>query len=1176
MFCVLDMTPVSSTPHIKASGILPLAFMVFGQSLKQIFFVLILATSLHRLASPPRTVRIGFAIWVCNVLLFSCGELTPRTAPPVETLFTRLPATFTGIDFRNDLAYTEEFNPYTFRNFFNGGGVGLADVNNDGLLDIYLCGNQGPNKLYLNRGNWLFEDVTDYAGVACRGVWSSGASWVDLNGDGWLDLYVCKSGSPEGKNRHNELFINNADPDAKGRVTFTEQAAKWGLDDLGLSTHAAFFDYDRDGDLDCYLLNNSLRSVGGYDLIEGQRNIPDSLGGNRLYRNDGGHFTDVSQEAGIYSSAIGFGLGVTIGDINRDGWQDIYVSNDFFERDYLYLNNGDGTFREVLTEQMPEISLSSMGADMADLNHDGFPEVFVTDMLPEHDARMKTKTMFENWDKYSLNLRQGYHRQFTRNSLQLNHANGTFSEIGRMAGVHATDWSWGALIFDFDNDGYRDIFVANGIYKDLTDQDYINFFASPATVRTILQRDHAVIAQLIDSIPSEAVPNYAFVRERESGNDFVPRFRNEAAALGLGEPSFSNGSAYGDLDNDGDLDLVINNVNMEAWVYRNNTDSLHPQHHWLGIDLRGEGVNRFALGAQVTVYAGGKVHFQELAPMRGFESCVDPRLLFGLGESQADSLHVRWPDGRVTLLREVESDRYLTLEAHNATGGPSHLPFPTDSDALWFQEVPAPDFTHIENDFQDFRRDRLLFHMRSTEGPALCAADLNGDGLEDVYVGGAKDQPGVWMMQQRDGSFVPQNHEVLKADAASEDVACICFDANGDGRPDLLVASGGNEFPASSTALRDRLYLNDGRGGLRKDEQALREVGLRNTGAVAVADFDGDGDIDLFVGTRLEPFLFGKPVDGLLLRNNGRGQFTDVTDELAPELRELGHITSAVWVDIDRDGDLDLVVAGEWMPVCVFLNEKGRLRRVEAGLGASHGWWRSVAATDLNGDGFPDLVLGNLGLNTRFKASPDRPATLHVGDFDRNGSPDHLITVYEGDRAFPVALRPDLVAQLPAMKRKYLKHINYREQTIEDLLSPAQLKASLRHEVYWGASAVAINDGKGSFELRPLPAEAQISPVWAILPWDLDGDGRPELILGGNLMQAKPETGIYAGSYGVLLTPDDDGNLKSLPAIQSGLVLRGAVRGLLRVRTREGDQLVVARNDATLQLFRFQQKVLLP
>ena len=1098
----------------------------------------------------------GWLLGLC-LLLSACQPARDRRPIPAETLFTALPAAYTGVDFRNDLHYTEAFNPYTFRNFFNGGGVGLGDVNNDGLIDLYLCGNQVDNQLYLNRGDFDFEDITRHAGVACPDVWSSGVSLADINGDGWLDIYVCKSGSPGGDNRHNELFINNADPDAEGRVTFTEQAAAWGLDNEGLSTHAAFFDYDRDGDLDCYLLNNSLRSVGGYDLIPGQRAIPDSLGGNRLLRHEGDRYVDVSQEAGIYSSAIGFGLGVTIGDLNRDGWLDIYVSNDFFERDYLYLNQQDGTFREVLPEQMSEISLSSMGADMADLNHDGYPEVFVTDMLPEGDARMKTKTLFENWDKYQLNLKNGYHRQFTRNVLQLNYGDGAFSEIGRLAGVYATDWSWGALMFDFDNDGYRDIFVANGIYKDLTDQDYIHFFASPETVRKILQKEKAVIAQLIDSIPSEPVPNYAFVRDT-GGSEWVPRFRNRAAELGLGTPSFSNGSAYGDLDNDGDLDLVINNVNMPAWIYRNETDTLRPAHQWLGLQLVGVGKNPYALGSQVTVYAGGKAHYQELAPMRGFESCVDPRLLVGLGPiATVDSIRVQWPDGRQSRLGPVPAGQYLTLRQAEASPEPARTrPVP----ARWFGPGEALAFVHTENDFQDFVRDRLLFHMRSTEGPAACQGDFNGDGREDLFIGGAKDQAGTLLLQQPDGQLRPQPQAALEADRASEDVDCACFDADGDGDLDLYVASGGNELPLSSTALRDRLYRNDGRGTFTKDEQAILSVGLRSTGTVRAADLDGDGDQDLFVGTRLRPFALGVPVDGLLLRNQGRGQYEDITGSHAPELRELGLLTDAVWTDLDGDGDPDLVVAGEWMPLTVFRNEGGYLRRQAAGLDRSHGWWLSLAAADLDGDGDQDLIAGNLGRNARFRASATQPARMYVGDFDQNGAVEQLITTYQGEAAYPLVLRPDLVMQMPTLKRKYLKHANYREQTIEQVLTPEALAAALVLEVHEGQSIVAYNDGQGHFTWEPLPVEAQMAPVWAIMPRDLDGDGHLDLVLGGNLLEAKPETGIYAASYGLVLR--GSGPAHRWEALPDALRLPGAVRQWSWLSRGGQAGLVAIRNDA--------------
>lgn len=1113
----------------------------------------------------------SFRSWlsgVCVCLLLSTGCEAPRSmeAPAVGAkLFTTIPAEYSGVAFRNDLSYTEAFNPYTFRNFYNGGGVGLGDFNRDGLLDVYLCGNQVDNRLYLNRGAFRFEDITDQAGVACPGVWSSGVSVVDINGDGWLDIYVCKSGSPEGRNRHNELFINQGDPDEEGVVTFREQAKAWGIDDLGLSTHAAFFDYDRDGDLDCYLLNNSLRSVGGYDLIKDQRETPDSLGGNKLYRHEGDHFTDVSQQAGIYSSAIGFGLGVTIGDLDRDGWLDIYVSNDFFERDYLYLNQQDGTFEEVLPEQMPEISLSSMGADMADLNHDGYPEVFVTDMLPEGDRRMKTKTQFENWDKYQLNLRQGYHRQFTRNVLQLNRGNHSFSEIGRMASVFATDWSWGALMFDFDNDGYRDIFVANGIYKDLTDQDYINFFASPQAVRRMIRQDENVIETLIDSIPSEAVSNYAFVQQPQTGAGYLPRFTNQAEALGLAQPGFSNGSAYGDLDNDGDLDLVINNVNAPASLYRNESDTLRAGHHWLGLILEGQGKNSHALGSRVTIKAAGKTFYQELAPMRGFESCVDSRLLMGLGTlDQVDTLLLQWPDGSYCLQTEVAVDQYLTVRQQACAS--ANLPSDPEPAATLWQSVAAPDWSHHESEYQDFRRERLLFHMRSNEGPAMCQGDFNGDGLADLFVGGAKYQPGQLFFQQANGQFTRQAAPALAADSVSEDTDCACFDADGDGDLDLYVASGGNELPLSSISIRDRLYRNDGRGRFRSDPEAIRAVGYRSTGAVATGDFDQDGDEDLFVGTRLRPNLTGVPVDGVLLRNDGRGTFEDMTEALAPELKEIGMITDAAWGDLDQDGDLDLVVVGEWMPVAIFHNENGQLMR-QPGPEQSNGWWHSLALADVNGDQRLDLILGNWGLNSRFQASPDRSARMYVNDFDGNGNAEQIITVYQGDQAYPLALRPDLVAQMPVMKRKYLKHARYAEQTIEDMFTSDQMDGALVMEVYRAESGVYLNQAEGGYAWQPFPALAQVSPLFALAPGDFDGDGHLDLLAGGNFLRAKPEVGSYAASYGLHLRGRGDGTFARVEPSRSGFDVKGEIREIAAIPTAQGWQVIVARNDQPLAIF---------
>ncbi|HPH18209.1 MAG TPA: VCBS repeat-containing protein, partial [Haliscomenobacter sp.] len=842
----------------------------------------------------------------------------PSAVSPT-TLFSQMPSSITGIDFSNQIQYTEEYNPYTFRNFFNGSGVGLGDINNDGLIDVFFCANMESNRLYLNKGNFQFEDITQKAGLSTKNVWSSGVAMVDINGDGLLDIYVCKSGKPEGNRRYNELFINNGD------LTFTEKAAEYGLADLGLSSHAAFFDYDRDGDLDCYLLNNSIKSVGGYDLVKGQRNIRDKKGGNKLYRNEGNKFVDVSEKAGIYGSKIGFGLGVTIGDVNRDGWPDIYVSNDFFEKDYLYLNQKDGTFHEELEDWIQELSFSSMGADMADLNNDGHPEIFVTDMLPETEARMKTKTNFEDWNKYRRNILNGYYRQFTRNVLQRNNGDGTFSEIGRMAGVFATDWSWGALMADLDNDGQKDIFVANGLLRDLTDQDYINFYSDPGNVQDLMKKKRGVITKMVDAMPSQAIPNYAFANQ---GNF---SFQNKAEEWGLAEPSFSNGSAYGDLDNDGDLDLVVNNINMPAFVYRNNADTLRKNKaNYLSFELRGEGKNPFAIGAQVSIRHRRQTLFQELFPMRGFQSSVDYRLNFGLGAwTTIDTLVVAWPNGRYTLQTGVKSKQKLKLFQAQATLDESPLAAPKPKPLL--TKAPAGlAFRHQENEFSDFDRDRLIYQMMSYEGPKMAKGDINKDGLEDIFIGGAKDQAGAIFIQQAGGQFRRTAQPALEADKVCEDMDAIFFDADGDRDLDLYVCSGGNEFSSSSTALIDRLYFNDGKGNFTKSNQILPTFQFESTSCVDAADVDGDGDQDLFVGVRLRSFEYGTPVNGYVLRNDGRGTFSDVTAQIAPQLLNSGLYTDGRWVDIDRDGDPDLVVSGTWMPVRIFKNDRGQLREITA------------------------------------------------------------------------------------------------------------------------------------------------------------------------------------------------------------------------------------------------------
>jgi hypothetical protein len=1145
-----------------------------------------------------------FRVLPVLALVLISGCQTQPMAP--HTLFSLLRPEQTGIDFNNKLSYDEAFNIFTYRNYYTGGGVAVGDINNDGLPDIFFTGNQVDNRLYLNKGNFQFEDITSKAGITKSGKWSTGVAMADVNGDGLLDIYVCSSGMVKGDTRPNQLFINN------GNGTFTDKAKEYGIQDGGYSTHAAFFDYDHDGDMDLFLLRNASKPIGSFNLQHNERNIRDTLGGDKLYRNDGGHFTDVSREAGIYGSVIGFGLGVTVGDVNKDGWPDIYVSNDFFERDYLYINNKDGTFREELENQMHSISNASMGADMADINNDGYSDIFVTEMLPEDESRIKINTTFENWEKYQLDLHYGYWHQFTRNTLQLNLGNITttrpgqasspghfaasgqppavarastyFSEIGRLAGVQATDWSWGALITDLDNDGFKDIFVANGIYKDLTNEDYIQYISNGEVMTSILTGKDRNFRKLIDLIPSHPIPNYAF------HNNGDLHFTNMATEWGLDQPGFSNGSAYADLDNDGDLDLIVNNLNMPAFVYRNNSVELHPENKWLKLILQGEGINHFAIGAKATVYHDHTLAYQEEQPIRGFESSVDSRLNFGLGKTKSiDSVVVEWPSGKRTVLRSPHPDQIITLKEKDAgaatpvaaiSGTAASAPVAATSGTM---AVAAPqplltpttaaglDFAHRENDFNDFNRDRLLFSMLSTAGPRVAVADINGDGLDDIYLCGAKGQPGALYIQSANGSFALSNQALFEKDAACEDVDALFFDADGDGDPDLFVCSGGNEFSPNSTALISRLYFNDGHGHFTKSPQLLPSAAVfESASCVTAADYDGDGDLDLFVGVRLKPFSYGYPCKGYILQNNGKGIFVDVTALIAPDLLKAGMVTDAKWVDYDKDGRPDLVLAGDYMPVRLFHNEKGTFKEVTAtaGLAKTNGWWNRIVIADLNGDGYPDIIAGNHGLNSRFKASESQPITCYTGDFDENGTVEQIVCCYNGGKQYPMALRHDLVAALPFLKKKYLHYEDYKEQTIDDIFTKEQLDKAVKLDAYELASCVFLSNGKGGFTKKALPTEAQFSTVYGIKTGDFDHDGFPDLLIGGNFYQSKPEAGIYDASYGLLLKGDGKGGLTPVPAARSGFFVKGAVRDIQTIKTKHQPLVLVAKNNDAIELFK--------
>ena len=1076
--------------------------------------------------------------------------------PPADgRLFTRLPASLTGIDFANELRETRELNVFTYRNYYNGGGVALGDLTGDSLPEIVLTSNVEGPRLYLNAGAFRFRDATKDAGLKTGPQsWTTGVVLADVNGDGLLDIYLCRAGTAQPVRRANELWIHQGIDNGVPR--FREMAETYGIADQGFSTHAAFLDYDRDADLDLFIINNSPRPVSSFGT-RNTRHVRDPYGGHKLYRNDGGRFTDVSSSAGIYGSEIGFGLGVGVGDVNRDGWPDIYVANDFFERDYLFVNRGNGTFEESLADRTAQVTYFSMGLDIGDVDNDGWPEVYTTDMLPEDELRLKTMAMFEGWDVYQAKIRDGYHHQFMRNMLQRNNRDGTFSDVGQMAGIAQTDWSWSALIADLDLDGLKDIFVTNGIARDVTSQDYIAFLANEETMKSVTNdgRSRVDFERLTKAMGSTPLPDYAF---RNTGD---LRFTNEAARWGLADSAFSSGAAYGDLDGDGALDLVVNNVNREAFVYRNNARTILPGNHFVRVRLEGEGKNRHAIGARVAVHADGTEIMQEQSPSRGFQSSVDYVLVFGLGpQKKVDSIVVDWPDGKRTARRDVNPNESIILRQ---TEGASTPP-PRETGTPLLEDVTARiafDFTHRENDFVDFDRERLIPKMISTEGPALAVADVNRDGLDDLFIGGAKEQGGRLFVQGASGAFTASNTALFEQDAISEDVGAVFFDADGDRDADLYVVSGGSEYSDGAPALQDRLYINDGRGGFRKAEASVPTEANSGSRAVA-ADFDGDGDIDLFVGGRVVLWRYGTDPTSMLLQNDGRGRFTDVTESVAPELSKIGMVTDAVWRDVDADGRLDLIVVGEWMPVTVFRNSGRSLTRLDvAGLAKSHGWWNRIVAQDFTGDGKVDFIVGNLGLNSRLAASENEPATMYVKDFDRNGFAEQILATYNKGKSYPFALRDDLIKAIPPLKARFLNYKDYASRTIAEVFPNADLSDATVKQAYTFATTLVRNDGNGTFTLVPLPREVQIAPVYGIVADDVDADGRTDLLLAGNFDGMKSDIGRLGAGYGLLLRGEGSGKFSPVPATTSGVRIPGEVRDIQRVRTRSGTLYAIARND---------------
>ncbi len=987
--------------------------------------------------------------------------------------------------FRNDLTYTEEFNPYTYRNFYNGGGVAMGDINNDGLLDIYFTGNLVDNKMFLNKGNWEFEDITASSGLACPNVWSSGANFVDVNGDGWLDLYVCKAGKPEGENRHNELFINKGSESAG--LQFEERSVEYGLDVKGLSIQSAFFDYDHDGDLDCYLLNNSLRSIGGLNLVKDKRKEY-SENGNKFFENRDGRFYDVTQESGIFSSEIGFGLGITLSDFNLDGWTDIYISNDFFEKDYLYINNQDKTFTEQGEKYFQCFPLGSMGADVADLDNDLLPDLMITEMLPNTVNRKKTKAIYESWKKYSLATSKGYSHQFPRNMLQRNMGDAGFLEIGRKAGIEGTNWSWSCLMQDFDNDGLKDIIVANGIYKDLLDRDYLAFMANDTKVKSSLKKgNNDAITSLIDAMPSEAISNFAF----KNIGDF--NFENQSDNWGLGKASFSNGCAYGDLDNDGDLDLVFNNVNMSSFLFENTANEQGGS--YLKIDLKGKNANTRAIGAKVIIYACDQTFMSEQYPSRGFQSSVSNQILLGLGScNNVDSLKIIWPDGHYDLHTDVQVNSTIQLEEKEQ--GKNIAAFNTESSISIFKLEETLGLIHQQPNFNQFNRERLLMKMNTVEGPALAIADLNNDQVLDVFMGGGKGQVSNLQFSGLDSKNDITSFESGKRSEVTE---ALFFDCDNDGDQDVYIANGGTAFSPQAAELQDELYINDGKGQLSKKDKAFSFLKPVATGAVAISDYNKDGLLDVFVGERNGNNTYGLPGSGYLFKNKGQQEFELVN---SPQFENLGIITDAKWLDVNNDELPDLMVVGEWMPITVFINTGDDFEKQELGLENTNGLWNKILVHDFNDDGEEDIFVGNIGQNSAL----DTNHKLYLYDFDSNGSVEQILAEEVDGEIYPSLDMDELMSQLPFLKKKYVFYKDYSEATMEQLFDPQTLEKCtvlnldvLESQLYFKRN--------GRFEKQTLPEELQFSSIHAAIAHDFDHDGKKDLLVGGNHYLTKPQFG---------------------------------------------------------------------
>jgi hypothetical protein len=1071
--------------------------------------------------------------------------------PKQTTLFTL--EENTGIDFNNKVTDGQLENGFTYRNYYNGGGVAVGDLNNDGLPDVFFTSNMGENKLYLNKGDFKFKDITATSGIKQDSMWSTGVVMVDINHDGWLDIYVCNAGHMKDRNRRNKLYINNHD------LTFTEEGAKYGLDISAYTTQVAFFDYDHDGDLDCFMIDNSPMPINDLGYVN-RRDLPDKDwpiadflkgGGDHLYRNDNGHFTEVTKEAGIHGGLISFGLGISIGDINNDGWPDIYVSNDSYERDYCYINQKDGTFKDEFENCFSHTSLSSMGSDMADINNDGYPEIFTTDMLPGDDYRLKTLGFFENIDLLRKKVKQDFYYQYMKNCLQLNNKNGTFSDVANLCGVQATDWSWGALMFDADNDGLNDIYVCNGVNRDVTDLDFTDFFANEEVQKLVLSNNQKNVDEVLKHLPQHALINKAF---RNKGNLM---FEDVGKSWGFTQTSFSNGAAYADLDNDGDLDLIINNENGPAFVYKNNARQLN-KNHYVAVKLKGEKENTFAIGSVMKLYAGNQIFSREVMPSRGFQSSVDYKQIIGLGNlTKIDSMIVVWPNLSYSKFDRPSVDTTYLIQQPDSSNSYSE---PTPSATVLMDSVKSNFEKHAEDDYVDFYYERNVPEMLSREGPKAATGDVNGDGLTDVYIGGTQGHPGQLYLQTKDGNFVKKDEPAFNQFTDFEDDAVLFFDADGDGDLDLFVGPGGNNNPPFSRQTQIRFFRNDGKGNFTLDASAFPNNNA-DIGVAVAYDFDHDGDLDLFVGGRNEPRNYGVSPRSYIFQNDGKGHFTDVTKTIAQGIENIGMVTSAVWADVTGNSDKELIICGEWMIPRIFQYANNQFKEVKTNLSDMFGWWRSVNVADVNGDGKQDLILGNIGENFYLNPNKQNPVKLWLNDFNQNGNTDKILTRAVDGRDVPVFLKHDLQDEVPFIKKQNLQHADYAKKSIQDLFPADLLNRSLIKQFNYTNSCVAINNGNGNFTVQKLPVMAQISSINAINCIDMNNDGKIDLVIGGNEDNFFPQFGRLDASFGNVLINDGKGNFTCMDCIKSGLSVRGQVKDIKEIDADKNRYLLFLRNN---------------